>query len=172
MTAKGGILGVGNVLQRDDGIGIKTIKYLDSQYFFPDHVTLIDGGTVGAGLDTLVVDKEWLIVLDALNVPGEPGEIRLLRGEDFDDRPPDLKMSPHQVGFLDLVQAMRLEGVGPTKLDLIGIIPKNLDFGTDICEVVDAAMKTAVEILLDWLKQRGVVPERRDPIPQPDYWWL
>lgn len=172
MSIKGAILGIGNVLQNDDGIGIKILMYLDANYRFPESVELIDGGTCGATLNTAIVDKEWLIIVDALNVPGEPGEIRILAGESFINRPPQTKMSPHQVGFLDLIQLMHMEGTGPGELALIGIIPKDVDNGADISEPVDAALEPAVQKVMELLKQRGVVPERKNPPDRPNYWWM
>jgi hydrogenase maturation protease len=77
------ILGVGNILHADDGIGIKILKYLDSLYTFPEEVELVDGGTVGAQLDTSIVNRDWIIILDALDVKGNPGEVKVLAGEDF-----------------------------------------------------------------------------------------
>ncbi|MCP4751293.1 MAG: hydrogenase maturation protease [Proteobacteria bacterium] len=172
MMATGAIIGIGNLLQRDDGIGVKILKHIEARYLFPDSVELVDGGTCGATLNTSVANKEWLIVLDALNAAGNPGDVKVLPGEEFIDRPAAIKMSPHQVGFLDLVQLMRLEGTEPKRLDLIGIIPEDTDNGNTISPAVDQALDTAVQCLLDLLKKRDIVPVERDPAPKPDYWWL
>ncbi len=172
MSIKGAILGIGNVLQNDDGIGIKILTYLDAHYRFPENVELIDGGTCGATLNTSIVDKQWLIIIDALNVPGEPGEIRILAGESFINRPAQTKMSPHQVGFLDLIQLMRMEGTGPEDLALVGIIPKDLSNGADISSPVEATIEPVIQKVLDLLEKHGIVPEKRDPPHTPDYWWM
>ena len=166
------ILGIGNVLQRDDGIGIKILKFLESQYLFPENIELVDGGTTGAGLDRSIVNKDWIIILDALDVKGDPGEVRVLSGEQFINRPGVTKMSPHQVGFLDLIQLMKLEGTSPGKLDLIGIIPEDTSHGVNITEKVDSAVGTAVEKLLNMLKANNVIPAKREPVLKPDYWWM
>jgi len=166
------ILGVGNILHSDDGIGIKILKYLDSQYEFPEDVSLVDGGTVGAQLDTSIVNKDWVIIIDALDVKGDPGEVKLLSGDAFINRPSATKMSPHQVGFLDLVQMMRMEGTEPKQLDLIGVIPANTDNGIELTPEVENAMDDAIERLLEILKQKGIVPVKREPALKPDYWWM
>ncbi len=165
------ILGIGNVLQRDDGIGIKIIKYLESRYRFTDEVELVDGGTTGAGLDRSIVNKEWVIVIDSLAVEGTPGEVRVLSGEQFINRPGVTKWSPHQVGFLDLIQLMTLEGTGPEKLDLIGIIPADIDHGIEITKEVDEAIEPATNELLKLLRDANVFPSKLDPTLKPDYWW-
>ncbi|MBU2511590.1 HyaD/HybD family hydrogenase maturation endopeptidase [bacterium] len=170
--SKGVILGVGNILHSDDGIGIKILKYLESQFQFPEEIELVDGGTVGAQLDRTIVNKDWIIIIDALDVKGPVGEVRVLCGEDFINRPGIIKMSPHQVGFLDLIQLMKMEGTEPKQIDLIGVIPANTNDGFEMAPEVDAAVNTVVEKLLVLLKQKGLVPEKRTPPLEPDYWWL
>ncbi len=173
MSDKGGvILGVGNILHSDDGIGIKILKVLESQFRFPEEVELVDGGTVGAQLDITIVSKDWIIIVDALDVKGPVGEVRVLSGDDFINRPGVIKMSPHQVGFLDLIQVMKMEGTEPKQIDLIGIIPANTNDGFDMTPEVDASIDTVVEKLLDLLNQKGIVPEKREPPLEPDYWWI
>ncbi len=172
MSIKGAIIGIGNVLQKDDGIGIKILNHIDAHFRFPESVELIDGGTCGATLNTAIVDKQWLIIIDALNVPGDPGEVRVLAGELFIHRPAQTKMSPHQVGFLDLIQLMRFEGTGPEELELIGIIPEDLTNGPDITAPVDATIGPVTQKVLELLNNRGIVPEKRDPPLKPDFWWL
>ncbi|MBT4525852.1 MAG: HyaD/HybD family hydrogenase maturation endopeptidase [Deltaproteobacteria bacterium] len=172
MGTKGGILGVGNVLQQDDGIGVTVLKYLEANYIFPENVELIDGGTTGAGLDTSIVDKEWLIVIDALAVSGDPGEVKLLREEEFINKPSSIRMTPHQVGFLDLIQILRIDDSGPKDVDLIGIIPKDLDFLPTLSPEVKASMDKVVAVLLKWLKDKGIVPVKQTAPKPPDYWWL
>lgn len=174
MTQKGAILGIGNILQNDDGIGIKVLKCFDSLYQLPDSVELVDGGTSGATLNTAIVDRDWIIILDALDVSGQPGEVRRLNGIDFIHRPATIKMSPHQVGFLDLIQLMRLEGTGPDpeSLVLIGVIPADTSHGVLISDSVEQSMDEVIELLVSILKEKGIQPDTRQPPLKPDYWWL
>jgi hydrogenase maturation protease len=169
---KGVILGVGNILHADDGIGIKILKLLDAQYEFPQEVELVDGGTVGAQLDTSIVNRDWIIIIDALDVKGHPGEVKVLTGDSFINRPSAAKMSPHQVGFLDLIQLMKMEGTEPKQIDLIGVIPANTNDGLAITPEVENSTAEVIETLLEMLKLRGVVPKKREPALAPDYWWL
>ncbi len=174
MTRKGVILGIGNILQNDDGIGIKVLKYFDSLYQLPESVELVDGGTSGATLNTAIVDKDWIVILDALDVSGQPGEVKRLDGVDFINRPATIKMSPHQVGFLDLIQLMRLEGTGPDpeNLVLVGVIPADTSHGIVISGPVEQAMDKAIEMLVAILKEKNIQLLTRQPPLKPDYWWL
>lgn len=171
MIENGAILGIGNILQQDDGIGITVLKYVEAHFEFPTEVELIDGGTTGTGLDTSINGKKWLIVIDALNTAGNPGEVKLLKEEAFINRPSAIRLSPHQVGFLDLIQLMRIEGTGPEHVDLIGIIPKTTDFGTRLSPEVADSMDQVLEELLQWLKTKNVTPKRLPAPKPPDYWW-
>lgn len=167
----GAIIGVGNVLQRDDGIGVTILKYLEAAFCFPPHVALIDGGTAGAGLQSAILGKQWLLIIDALAVSGAPGEIRLIDGRDILARPADLKLSPHQVSFFDLLQLMELRGLDAPEFSILGIIPQDTGVGTKISPAVAAGIAKAVAAVLDWLKIQGVVPEPVKTEIVPDYWW-
>lgn len=169
---KGAIVGVGNVLQKDDGIGVKILKYLEAAYRFPDRVTLIDGGTAGAALQSMIVGQDWLLIIDALAVSGKPGEVRMIDGKHILSRPADLKMSPHQVGFFDLIQLMELNDQGAEMFSILGIIPRNTGVGTDISPEVEASMDNAVARVMAWLKEKAVFPDPVKGTVTPDYWWV
>lgn len=168
----GAIVGVGNVLQKDDGIGVKILKYLEVAYDFPESVTLVDGGTAGAALQSSILGKDWLLIIDALGVSGNPGEIRMIHGNKILSRPADLKMSPHQMGFFDLIQLMELNGEGPEDFSILGIIPKDTGVGIDISSEVDASMGEAVTKILAWLSEKNVSPKPVEGAISPDYWWI
>lgn len=168
---KGAIVGVGNVLQKDDGIGVKILKYLEAAYVFPGNVELIDGGTAGAALQSSILGKDWILIIDALAVPGNPGEVLLIDGKDTLSRPSDLKMSPHQVSFFDLIQLMELNGQGAEEFSIVGIIPKDTGVGIEISPEVNAGMDDAVDLLFTWLRAKGVNPKQVKGPVKADYWW-
>ncbi|MFZ1984138.1 MAG: hydrogenase maturation protease [Desulfatitalea sp.] len=170
-SPQGAIVGVGNVLQRDDGIGVKILKYLEAAFAFPENVALIDGGTAGAGLQSSIMEKNWLLIIDALAVPGDPGEIRMISGRDILSRPSDLKLSPHQISFFDLIQLMELKGIGIEELTILGVVPENTRVGIDISPAVDASIEKAVACILSWLQAKEIVPEPVNGKITPDYWW-
>jgi hydrogenase maturation protease len=167
----GAIVGVGNVLQSDDGIGVTILKYLEAAFRFPPHVSLIDGGTAGAGLQSAILGKQWLLIVDALAVPGDPGEIRLIAGRDIMARPADLKLSPHQVSFFDLLQLMELRGLDAPEFSILGVIPHHTGVGTELSPPVAAAVEKAVAAILKWLNAEGIAPEPVQGAITPDYWW-
>lgn len=169
---KGAIVGVGNVLQKDDGIGVRILKYLEAAYVFPENVELVDGGTAGAGLQSSVIGKDWLLIIDALAVSGNSGDIRMISGQEVLARPADLKLSPHQVSFFDLIQLMELNGIGAEEFSILGIIPEDTGVGVDMSPAVEDSIEKAVARLMDWLSEKGIAPEPVAGEVKPDYWWM
>ncbi len=170
--SKGAIIGVGNVLQQDDGIGVMLINYLEANFEYENSVSLVDGGTCGSALASDLVNVDWTVVLDAVDVKGNPGDIRVYSEEQFINSSSAVKMTPHQINFLDLIQQLRLEGTGPQKVSLIGVIPKSTDTGTDISEEVIGAIPKMVEALLNILDEEGIKYSQQLPAREPDYWWI
>lgn len=169
---KGAIIGIGNVLQKDDGIGVKILKHIEATYTFPKHVELIDGGTTGAALQTSVEGKQWLLIIDALAVPGSPGEVQMISGCDVIGKPADVKLSPHQMSFFDLIQFMAFNGTGVDEFSILGIIPGDTGIGTEMTPSVEGSLNKATETLIKWLNNKGITTKPAPKKSGPDYWWL
>lgn len=105
MKKKTLILGVGNLLLKDEGVGIHVIRALEKTPI-PPHVTLLDGGTGGLHLIGWLVGYERIILVDATLDNQPPGTIRLLHPAYASDYPP--LMSAHEIGLKDMIQAMML----------------------------------------------------------------
>ena len=97
------ILGIGNTLLRDEGLGVHLLNYLRSKYPELPGVTYLDGGTLSFSLAPDIEDCDNLLVLDAARLDAEPGTIRLLIGSDMDDFVGHGKRSVHEVGLADLM---------------------------------------------------------------------
>jgi hydrogenase maturation protease len=145
--ARGGpllILGVGNVLLQDEGVGIHLARALEPEPdLLPRGASVVDGGTLGLELLPLVEDAAALLVLDALNVGAEAGAVRVLRGDDLTTAF-GTRMSPHQVGAGDLLAVARLTGVLPPAVALVGIQPEVIGYGLDLSPTVAAALPGAL----------------------------
>ena len=127
-----GILGIGNLLLRDEGFGVHCIRYLESNYTFPRSVQLLDGGTGGIMLTPFLEEHTRVMVIDTISMDGEPGTIRHfstreLRGADVGSR-----LSPHQLGLLETLELCALRGAAPTRLDFFTIIPLDISSGVEL----------------------------------------
>ena len=149
------VLGLGNILMRDEGIGVRAVELLAERYEFPPEVQLLDGGTLGLNLLPYVEDADRLLVIDAANVGGEPGTIARLESEEV---PAFLgvKISPHQIGLADLLAAARLRGRCPRELVLVGVQPGVIDTGLELSPPVAAQVGALVEAALSQLSRWGI----------------
>jgi hydrogenase maturation protease len=148
-----GILGVGNLLTGDDGVGVHVIRELIKRYRFPDSVRLIDGGTMGLDLLPFIEDIDRLIIIDAVDFKKPPGAIEIING---DSLPAILssKLSVHQIGLSDLFFVIRMKELPLKEICLIGIQPKSMETGTELSEEikakVDILIKHVLNKLRDW----------------------
>ena len=94
------ILGVGNILFRDEGVGVRVVERLYEEYDFPENVNLVDGGVLGLGLLGVISETDHLIVVDAIRNQGEPGTLYRLEGDEVPRRL-YAKNSLHQVDLLE-----------------------------------------------------------------------
>ena len=99
------VLGVGNLLLKDEGVGIHVIRALEKEEL-PPNVSLMDGGTGGLHLISWIQDYNRIIMVDATLDHNPPGTIRLIRPRYATDFPP--LMSAHEVGLRDMIEAMIL----------------------------------------------------------------
>ncbi len=123
------ILGIGNNLLSDEGIGIHVVRYLEQHHADAPNVTYLDGGTLSFTLAEPIAEHDNLIVVDAARF-GEPaGTVKCLEGEAMDRYLTGNRSSVHEVGLMDLFDISRLSGTFPQHRALIGIEPAKLDWG-------------------------------------------
>jgi hydrogenase maturation protease len=149
------VLGLGNLLRRDEGLGIRALQRLQARYTVPDSVRLVDGGTLGLELLNYVEGVERLLVLDAALTDGPPGTLMRLAGEDV---PAFLgvKTSPHEIGLPDLLAVARLRGLEPPELVVLGMQPEAIELGWELSPVVEERMGALVEAAAAELRSWGV----------------
>jgi hydrogenase maturation protease len=149
------VLGLGNLLLRDEGIGVRVVERLQECYEFPDSVWVMDGGTQGLDLLPYVEDADHLLVVDALDLGAEPGTLGRLEGEEIPAFL-DIKISPHQMGLADLLAAARLRGLLPQELVLWGVQPGVIEVGLELSPPIAAQVDTLVSNVLTELDRWGI----------------
>lgn len=165
------VLGIGNVLMLDDAFGPYVVRVLEASYEFPDTVSLVDAGTPGHDMTLYMEGREALIVVDAVNAAGPPGELRHYPLEEILRNPPPLVMSPHEPGLKDALLKLRFTGGAPREGILVGVIPKDVETGVGLSAPVRAAVPHAVREVLSLLRGWGVAVRERVPPARPDIWW-
>jgi hydrogenase maturation protease len=140
------VLGIGNVLRRDEGAGVHAVRRLARELGTLPGVACIDGGTLGVALARDLERGDALIVLDAADMDGAPGSVVTLEGERMDLflGAPGAR-SAHGAGLRDLLAVAALAGRLPERRALIGIQAQCLDWGTCPSAPVEHAVATACE---------------------------
>ena len=155
------VLGIGNTLLSDEGIGIHVINYLRQQYPAPDGVTYLDGGTLSFTLASEIEDADHLIVVDAAQIGKPPGSVTCLTGSEMDTFLGTTKRSVHEVGLLDLLDIARLTDTLPANRALIGIQPEVMDWGEQptaaVSSAIPAAAKYIRDLIADWRQHESVL---------------
>jgi hydrogenase maturation protease len=148
------ILGMGNVLRRDEGLGVRALQRLAERYAPHDDVRLVDGGTLGLDLLSYLEEAERLLVLDAALTDGPPGTLLRVAG---DDVPAffGMRSSPHEVGLPDLLAVARLRGTEPPEVVVLGMQPGVIELGWDLSPAVTAQLDALVTAAVDQLRAWG-----------------
>jgi len=141
------ILGLGNVLFGDDGLGIDAIARLQRDYHTPSDVRIEDGGTLGLSLLALLAETEYLILVDAVRTDDPPGTLVRLDGKEAADAARD-RLSPHQVGVADLLDAARLIGCYPQVVTLLGLVPEAMEWSVARSKAINDGMDALVEAIV------------------------
>ncbi|MGA9753686.1 MAG: HyaD/HybD family hydrogenase maturation endopeptidase [Desulfobaccales bacterium] len=162
MEIKLTLIGLGNLLLRDEGIGIHAIRALEARYLMPPGLEIVDGGTAGLDLLPYIEGRDRVIFVDAVNFRKEPGCIGVLENQEI----PALftsKDSLHHLGLIDVLAAAQLLDVAPREICLIGIQPHIIETGLELSELLQAILPLLLACILAKLQDWGLPA----PCPAP-----
>lgn len=141
------VLGIGNTLLTDEGVGIVAMRELQSRFGSREDMEFLDGGTLSFTLAVPISECEALLVIDAAELDAAPGTVRSFEGEAMDNfLGANRKSSVHEVGLLDLMSISLLTGHWPERRALIGIQPEVVDWGEVLTPAVAAALPEVCDI--------------------------
>ncbi|WP_455202774.1 HyaD/HybD family hydrogenase maturation endopeptidase, partial [Kaarinaea lacus] len=149
------VLGLGNILIQDEGIGVRVVEQLQRDYEFPAEVEVMDGGTAGMALYEHIVGRSHVIVVDAVKTGRAPGTLVKLDNEDV----PAFfrnKVSPHQMALSDILAALKVGGEQLPEMVVVGIEPVILGTGLEMSEEVSGKLGALVDKTLECLRERGI----------------
>jgi hydrogenase maturation protease len=148
------VLGIGNILLSDEGVGVRTVEALARLYEPDSAVEMVDGGTCGMDLIDMIAGRDALIVVDAARLGHPPGTVsRLTEGDVtalFRAR-----LSPHQIGFADLLAALTLTDSVPPHIVYFVCEPEALDMGLELSPIVASAVPRLIAGITDELRAWG-----------------
>lgn len=136
------VLGIGNILLADDGVGVRAIEAL-RRTAVPAGVDVVDGGTAGADLLDILAERQKVIVVDAVDVGAQPGTVVRLSPEDLGSVG-DRGISLHEVGLAQALAMVELLGIGPRKAIILGVQVESISCGLHLSRPVAEAMSKIV----------------------------
>lgn len=165
------LLGIGNVLLGDDGLGPATIDALRAGWDFPPDVSLVDAGTPGAELAYLLAGAGLAILIDAVRADPTVGEVRRFAGEELRAAVPG-RGGAHDPGLLQALARLELAGEAPGEVVLFGITIERAGELPGLSAAVAAALPALLEAVVAELAARGYRAVPRPAPPEPAPWWL
>jgi hydrogenase maturation protease len=137
------VIGLGNPLVGDDGLGLAALELLRAQGNTGD-AELVDGGTWGLSLLPVIESAARVLLLDAIDAGGPPGTLHILRRADL-PRYLATRISPHEVDLQDVLALAELRGTLPQETVAIGLQPGPLETGCDLSDAVRGRLDDLVD---------------------------
>lgn len=150
------VLGVGNILLSDEGVGVRAVEKLQRDFVLPAGVEVIDGGTTGMEMLEDLACADHILIVDAVRSGNAPASIVRIAGEQV----PVFfrtKLSPHQIGLSDVLATLVLTGEQPGGVTVIGVEPVSLETAMALSPQVEAVLPEVVSLVVEELRQLGVV---------------
>ncbi len=161
-TPRAVVLGVGNVLFSDEGLGPQAIAQLERGFEAPPRLALIDGGTSAMELLDDMANADLLLIVDAIAHGAAPGSLIVLEGEQV-PRFFTHRLSPHQVGLSDVLATLALADESPRETVIIGVEPASLAMGMELSPTVAATLPALLDAVRERLRRFGLPLSARRP---------
>lgn len=153
------VIGLGNPLMGDDGIGLELLARLQRDWSFVPDVIFLDGGTWGMNLLPAIEDAGQVLFLDAVNAGRDPGTPLRLERSGI-PRWLSIKLSPHQIDLKEVLALAELRGTLPEQTVVVGVQPGSIDLRTSLSPEAVSGLDQAAELARSTLERWGHRPRR------------
>ncbi|HXE37881.1 MAG TPA: HyaD/HybD family hydrogenase maturation endopeptidase [Azonexus sp.] len=154
------VLGIGNTLLSDEGVGVHVIEALEKAFLLPPDVEVIDGGTCAMEMLEQLENLDLLVVVDCVRSGSPPATHVVIKG----DAVPvffKTKLSPHQIGLSDVLASLEFTGRAPKATVIVGIEPASMALGMEPTPAVAARIPDLVDLTVGELRAHGLHIEAR-----------
>jgi hydrogenase maturation protease len=148
------VIGLGNPLMGDDGLGLAALARLREGWDLPPEIELVDGGTWGMNLLPVIEDAEQVLLMDAVDAGAAPGTLHVIERAKL-PRYLAAKLSPHQVDLRDVLALAELRGTLPADTVAIGLQPAMVELSNDISDLLRIRLDDMVEAVVRRLQEWG-----------------
>jgi hydrogenase maturation protease len=156
------VVGLGNPIMADDGLGLVALERLRQGWRLPQSVHLVDGGTWGMNLLPLIEDAERVLFLDAIDAGRPPGTLVEL-GREALPRSLGLKLSPHQIDLREVLALAELRGTIPSDMVAIGLQPGRVEMCAGLSPELECRLDDLLRAVVDRLDRWGCVCSPMEP---------
>ncbi len=154
------VLGVGNLILADEGVGVRVVEALERDYALPEGVVAIDAGTASMEMLDDLSHLDFLLVIDAIAAGQPPGTLVKLEGDEvpvFFRR----NLSPHGIGLSDVLASLEFLRAEPKETVILGVQPVSMELSTELTPTVAALVPVLVARAVAELTARGLAPTPR-----------
>jgi hydrogenase maturation protease len=138
------LIGLGNILMRDEGIGVHAVKAVQERFEVHPGLEIVDGGTAGLNLLPLMEGRDRVLLVDAVDFGQEPGFMGKLANEAIPALFGKDKTSLHHVGLAEVLALARLLEILPREICLIGIQPQAIEPGLELTELLQEKLERLI----------------------------
>ncbi|MCF6245136.1 MAG: HyaD/HybD family hydrogenase maturation endopeptidase [Sulfurovum sp.] len=157
------IIGIGNVLQKDDGLGVYAATYLNENYTFSQEVQLINGGVEGIHLLNVLEENDHVVVLDCLQLNDAPASIYAIPAQEISGYGLN-NGGAHEIGILQCMDMMELQGKEVPQAIVIGIVPGEVTFEFGLSPEIVDGFEGYISVVLQYLAKHGIEHTKKESI--------
>ncbi len=155
------IIGIGNILQKDDGLGVYAASYIYENYTFSPKVQVINGGVEGIHLFNVLEENNHVIVLDCLQLDDTPASIYAIPAKEISGYGLN-NGGAHEIGILQCMDMMELQGKEIPEAIVIGIIPGEVTFAFGLSDEIVDAFEGYISVVLQYLTKYGITHTKNE----------
>ncbi len=161
------ILGIGNVLQKDDGLGVYASTYLKQNYTFSEDVTIVNGGVEGINLFSIMEENDHVLILDSIEIEDNPASIYLIPSSELSGHGLN-SGGAHEIGVLQCLDMLELQGKPLPKATILGMVPQHVTFDMALSSTITEAFEGYINTALNYLKKEGIEAIKKEKITSLD----
>ena len=157
------LIGLGNILMQDEGIGVHAVKAVQERFEVPPELEIVDGGTAGLNLLPFLEGRDRVLFVDAVDFGREPGFMGELANNDIPALFGKDKSSLHHVGLAEVLALARLLEILPQEICLIGIQPKAMEPSLELTALLQGKLEVLIAHISDKLREWDIQLVLRSP---------
>lgn len=151
------LMGIGNILMQDEGVGVHVIKEIERRYSFSEPIEIIDAGTLGLEILYILQDGvDNLLVVDAVMGGKPPGTIYTFKNEEVRKYYFKNKLSAHEIGFSEVLALLEVMGKSIRNITLVGIEPFSFEVSLELHEKTASKFEDLIKLTLEELRNMGI----------------